>query len=255
MLLGGLWRLNERYVWMAMRGYSVETAYPTLERKFWDLFPSQTLRFWPLFLRESHDIGVFLEKTLPIRVYTRMTGLGTFSTRIVLLSPRLVVEWRGQKWCVSLEGQMWNAADGNAWIKELEIPQKPVWRIVSLPGMSSADKRPLPSGIFPALFSTAAIEDFLTSFGDSPWFGNIEEVVLDRREGSDLFTLRFVRESQELTILIQKEKYGWQELDFALEHILGRLWKEGGNHVVDATYKDKIVVKKLIAGAGEGGSK
>jgi hypothetical protein len=255
MLLGGLWRLEERYIWTSMRGLHVKATDPVLEKRFWDIFPSQCLRLWPLFLRRSQAMGAFLERTLPVLVYTRITGVGKFTTDIKLLSPWVLVEWRGQVWCLSKEGRMWNAADRNLKLAGLELPRKPLWKVPSLPGEPSGDLQALPQGIFPPLFSVRAIEDFLTGFGEESWFENIEEIVLDRRAGADLFKLRLVRGRQEVTILLQKDKYRGRELNIALGHVLENLRKEGSNHLIDATYEDKIIVKKMSSGAGEGSSK
>jgi hypothetical protein len=250
-----MWRLNERFVLMSMRGFHIKVTDPVLEKRFWDIFPSQCLRFWPLFLRKSQAMKAFLERTLPVLVYTRVTGVGVFTTEIKLLSPWVLVEWRGQVWCISQEGRMWNIADKNLKITGLDLPRKPRWRVPFLSTEASGDVYSLPGGVFPSLFPIEAIEDFLTRFGSESWFKNIEEVVLDRRAGADFFNLRFVRGRQEFTILLQKDKYRGQDLNIALEHILERLQKEGGNHLIDATYEGKVVVKNLSLGAGEGSSK
>ena len=252
--LGGLWRLNERYAWMSLRSYRVESADPALEQRFWDIFPSRCLRFWPFFIRKSQDIGEFLERTSPIIVRTRMTGLGSFSTEIKLLSPWLIVKWRGQTWCLSREGRMWNTSDGTLSIRQMEIPKKPLWIIPELTAASSGDQA-LPKGVFPSIFSTEPMEGFLAGFGKESWFKDIQEIVLDRRAGADLFRFKLVFGKQEFMVLVQRDKYGWRELNIAFEHILERLRKEGGNHLIDATYEDKIVVSALTASTGEGSSK
>jgi hypothetical protein len=269
MLIGGLWRLNERYVWTAMGEFRVKAAAPSLEKRFWDIFPSQCLRFWPLFLRRSRDIGFFLERTLPVLVFSHMTGFGTFDVDIKWLSPWIVVEWRGQVWCVSKEGRMWNVADEVLGADGLKIPKKPLWRISSsyssshspspplpeTPAEAGRDAYALPEGVFPSFFPIKVIEDFLTRFADESWFEYVEEIVLGRRAGADLFDLRFVRGRQKFTILIRQDKYGRHELDAALGQILGRLQREGGNYLIDATYEKKIVVRNLSFGAEEGSSK
>jgi hypothetical protein len=182
-----------------------------------------------------------------------MTGFGTFLTNMDLLSPWLLVEWRGQVWCLSREGRMWNTADEDARIEGLNIPEKPLWRIRT--DSAEGNEAPVPKGVFPFLFSVEGIERFLEGFGKSSWFGYVEDVTVDRRGGADIFTLRCVRGKRTLTILIQKNPQGWQELNTALEHILERLWREGGDHLIDATYEDRVVVGELSAGAGEGSSK
>jgi hypothetical protein len=236
-----------------MREMSVNAVNLVLEERYWDVFPSQCLRFWPLFIQKSHDVAAFLERTNPVLVETRMTGIGSFVTDIKLLSPRMALEWKGEVWCVSKEGRMWNVSEGSFGL-ELKIPLKPIWRITAS-SVAGEDEQLLPGGVFPSIFSTDAIDDFLKGLGDASWFDGVEEVALDRRAGDDLFTLRYAREGQIFTILIQKDKYGWEELGLALEHILDSLGRDGGGRLIDATYKDKIVVKDVPAVALEGSSR
>jgi hypothetical protein len=244
-LLGGLWRLNEYYLWMSIRGLSVEAADPVLERRFWDVFPSQSLWFWPLFTWKSKDIEAFLERTLPVLVNIRTTGFGTFAVTIKPLTPRVIVEWRGEIWCISREGRMWHIDDKSLWLPGLEIPKKPLWRAAAFSGPDK-DGLPLPGGVFPSLVSTDFIEDFLSAFGGETWFESVEDVSLERRAGADLFRLRLVRGQQEFMILIQRDKYEGKDLRVTLESVLETLFREGGSHQIDATYKNKIVVTDYV---------
>ncbi|MCL2010305.1 MAG: hypothetical protein FWG71_07125 [Synergistaceae bacterium] len=236
---------------MSMREMSVNAATPVLEERYWDVFPSRCLRFWPLFIRRSRDMAVFLERTNPVLVETRMTGIGSFVTDIKLLSPRIVVEWQGKEWCISKEGRMWSLTDGGFWFRELKIPWKPLWKLPD----AGEEGRLLPGGVFPSIFSTDAIDDFLKGLGGASWFDGVEEVSVGRRAGDDFFELRYVREGKDFTILIQRDKHGWEELGLALGHILGSLEGDSGGRLIDATYKDRIVVKNLPAGAAEGSSR
>ena len=254
MLLGGLWRLDERYTWMSMREMSVNASNPVLEARYWDVFPSQCLRFWPLFIRKSQDVALFLERTNPVLIETRMTGLGCFVTDIKLLSPRIIVEWKGEIWCISKEGRMWNLAEGSFGFRDLKIPLKPLWRVL-ISSFVHENEQLLPGGVFPSVFSTDTIDDFLVGLGNASWFDGVEEVALDRRAGEDIFRLRYVREGQNFTILIQRDNYDWEELGLALEQVLNRLGREDGSCLIDATYKDKIVVQNLSTGAVEGSSR
>ena len=243
-LLGGLWRLNERYAWMSMGEITVIAATPALEERYWDVFPSRCLSFWPLFIRKSQDVAVFLERTNPVFVETRMTGIGSFVVDIKMLSPHIVVEWKGGLWCISKEGRMWSLADGSFGLTDLKIEQKPLWRVLDSSVVNESGQL-LPGGVFPSIFSIDAIDDFLNELRDASWFDGVEEIALDRRAGDDLFQLRYVQGGKNHAILIQRGKYEWGELSLALEDILGRLRPEDGSYLIDATYKDKIVVKKL----------
>jgi hypothetical protein len=237
-----LWRLNEHYLWMSFRGLSVHAADSALEKRFWDVFPARSLRFWPFFAQQSKALETFLERTLPVLVDIRLTGFGRFAVDMRLLSPRAIVEWRGEVWCVSREGRMWNAEDKSLWFPGLRIPQKPLWRVASLPE-SVKEGIPAPGGVFPSLVSIDFIEDFLSAFGGEAWFGDVQEVSLERRAGADLFRLRLVRGQQEFMLLIQQDKYDGRDLHETLNRVLEILSEEGGSHLIDATYRNKIVVK------------
>jgi len=239
---------------MSMRAISVNASSPDLEERYWEIFPSRSLRFWPSFMRKARDLEAFLEKTTPVLVNTRMTGLGSFVADINFLSPHVVVEWQGEMWCISEEGRMWNLAERGFGFRDLEIPTRPVWRMQASSLIGESD-RALPSGVFPSIFSTEVIDGFLKGFSNASWFDGVEEVALSRRAGDDLFELRYVRDGKNFTILIQKSKHDLEELSLALEYILNRLRLEGGNHLIDATYTDKVVVKSLPAGAREGSSR
>ena len=150
---------------------------------------------------------------------------------------------------------MWNVADPDAKIQGMRIPQKPLWHLPSSLDTVSADQRPMPQGVFPAIFSLESAGAFIEEFGKMPWFSEVRDIALERRAGADLFRLRMSYRGREFVVLIQREKYGGVDFGAALENVLNRLAEEGGNHLIDATYEGKIVVNSLTGGAGEGSSK
>ena len=250
-LLGALLGLDDRYAPLAVREYCVKADSPAMEKLFWDVFPSRHARYWPLFLSKARDAGAFLEKTRPVRVETRVTGFGSFVTEIRPLSLWVAVQWRGQLWYVSQEGQMWNAAEEVA----APIPLlRLLWRVSASFDNLKQDRYPPPKGVFPSVFPMESIEGFLKGLGGAPWFGGVREVDLDRRAGSELFKLRLVRGEQEFVILIQKDKHEWRNLETAVGDILDSLYREGVKRLlIDATYEGKIVLRELSSAAEEGG--
>ncbi|MBQ3626848.1 MAG: hypothetical protein II948_08925, partial [Synergistaceae bacterium] len=67
----------------------------------------------------------------------------------------------------------------------------------------------------------------------------------------DLFKIRLALNNQVFEILIQGDKYAGQDLGAAVNDILKKLALEGGNHVIDATYEGKILLRALIKTEGE----
>ncbi|NLL36810.1 MAG: hypothetical protein GX256_04730 [Fretibacterium sp.] len=251
LLLGALWRLDEYTACFALRGYTVKASDPVLERRLWEVFPSKSLRFWPSFLKQSQELKVFLERKLPVLVQTEMRTLGRFVTFLNWLNPWLRVEWRGQLWCVSREGRMWDAEDPDMRVPEGGAHEGPLWRLAIM----TEEQGQLPGGVFPSPFPLDKIDDFLSDYQPHAWFEGVQEISWERRGGEDLFRLKLLRGSQVFEILIQKDKYKGQELGGMLDDILVRLSKEGGSHVVDATYEGKIILKELSTGAQEGSLK
>lgn len=249
--LGSAWRLYEYNEWMSLKHYRVEAENQALERRFWDVFPARSLRFWPFFLKDSEGLEAFLESALPVAVSTRMSEFGRFVTTMRWLTPWLKVRWRGRLWCISREGRMWDSRETEGLFVDFEAIKGPIWQLASLSG----DVRPLPSGVFTSPVSVDVVAAFLREYQDYSWFGAVERIVWDRRAGDDLFRLALARGKQRFEILIQQSKYGGQELGAMLGEILERLAKEDGNHRIDATYEGKIVLQNLPVGPNEGSLK
>lgn len=145
---------------------------------------------------------------------------------------------------------MWDASDSGELPVGLEA-KGPVWYLASL----SDDMRPISSGVFSSPVSIDAVAAFLQEYQDYPWFGTVKEIVLDRRAGAELYRLTLARGKQKFELLIQRSKYGGQELGAMLEDILEKLAREPGNHRIDATYEGKILLRNLPGGPNEGSLK
>ena len=61
----------------------------------------------------------------------------------------------------------------------------------------------------------------------------------------DLFILRLSHGRQQFLLYLQREKYLGQDVGAALDELFTILITEGGNHVIDATYEGKILLRNL----------
>ncbi|MCR5346912.1 MAG: hypothetical protein K6E38_03970 [Fretibacterium sp.] len=234
---------------MALSGYSVKADSPVLERRLWDLFPVRCLRFWPWMLRDAKGLGDFLERDMPVTVSTQMSGMGRFETVMRWLTPWFRVQWGGRLWCVSREWRMWEI-EGTAGSPPMKNLRGPLWH---LPLLEGKEQLPL-SGVFDSrsFFPVEAVAGFLDEYGRYEWFKAAGEITWDHAAGTDLFRLKLTRGGQNFEILIQRAKYVGQDLGAAIENILKRLSQEGGDHLIDATYKGKVLLRSLPGRPKEG---
>lgn len=253
-ILGGAWRLKEYSAWMPLRDYRVDAQSPALEKRLWDVFPSRAFYFWPWFLNDAKNIKEFLERDIPVSVQTQRLGFGKFRTVIRWLSPWLKVSWQGRVWCISKEGRMWDMSDMPVYASYVKGP---VWVLnyekdaaVSKSKTDGEDENInniLPSGVFKSPINTDIINKFLKEYQNYEWFEAAEKIILDRRAGMNLFKMQLMHGQQNFEILLQGEKYTGQDLGTAIDDILNKLAHEGGDHVIDATYEGKILLRKLPA--------
>ncbi|MBQ3403644.1 MAG: hypothetical protein IJG65_09800 [Synergistaceae bacterium] len=235
--------MSEYRYWFTLKGYRVISQSQALERRLWDIFPQRCLTFWPYLLSDRTGIKDFLERDIPVTVDTKMDGLGHFTTRIDWLTAWVKVEWRGHLWCISNDGKMWLYERGR---KNDDSTGRLVWKIPDEGNAQDGATLQTPmTGVFRSPIDTGVIASFLDEFRGYEWFSEASEITWERRAGMDLFILRVLHGTQRIEIYIQREKYSGQDVGAQIDILFARLINEGGNHVIDATYEGKILLRNL----------
>ena len=235
--------IAEYRYWFALHDYSIESQSQELEARLWEVFPQRSLTFWPYFMKDSKGLKDFLERDMPVVVDTKKKGWGKFTTRIDWLKAWVKVEWRGKIWCISRDGRMWLFEQGRPVDDEAG---NLVWKIPEEGNLQEgANIQPPMFGVFRSPISTEVIASFLDDFRECKWFGAATEMTWERRAGMDLFFLKMARGNQRFELYFQPDKYRGQDAGAALDELFDRLTNEGGNHIIDATYEGKILLRKL----------
>ena len=230
--------------WFALSGYKIVAQSEALEKRLWEIFPQRCLNFWPYLLKDSQGMKEFLELDMPVSVETHMTKLGNFTTTIEWLKAWVKVNWRDKIWCVSRDGRMWLYEQGGQ--NDNEAGLKLIWNISDKSTFpDGVDFQAPPSGVFVSPFSTEIIAAFLDEFEKFKWFKAAVEISWTRRAGMDLFTLKMTQGQQKFELFLQPGKYPGQDLGATIEDLFSRLVNEGGNHIIDATYEGKILLRRL----------
>lgn len=240
MLAGSMTYIMQYRSWFALHGYRIEAQSQALEERLWEVFPKRCLKFWPYMLKDSKGLKEFLERDMPVIVNTKMGRLGKFTTTLEWLKAWVKVEWRGKIWCISRDGRMWQHEEGKY---NDESAGRLIWKI---PEQEDTESIQTPMfGVFSSPLSTEVIASFLDEFRGCKWFDAATEITWERRAGMDLFILELAQGRQKFELLLQREKYSGQDIGTTLDELFSRLIKEGGNHIIDATYEGKILLRKL----------
>ncbi len=242
LLMGCLTRVYEYRYWFTLNDYRIDAQSQALERRLWEVFPKRCLTFWPYLIRDSKGMKEFLERDMPVIVDTKMEGLGHFRTRIDWRKAWIKVDWRGQIWCISRDGMMWLYEPGRP--SEAESGSL-VWKVPEDGGTYEVDVKAPMFGVFASPISTAVIDSFLEEFRGCKWFDAAQEISWERRAGMDMFFLKLEHNTQRFELYLQREKYAGQDIGGAIDEIFTRLINEGGDHIIDATYEGKIMLRNL----------
>ncbi len=234
---------SEYKSWFALKNYRIETQSQDLERRLWEVFPSRCLTFWPYLLKDARGMGEFLERDMPVTVETHMNRLGQFTTKIEWLSAWVKVDWRGQIWCISRDGRMWLYERGR---QNDDKVSRLIWKI---PEQNSTGDditaTPPMLGVFQSPLSTEVIAEFLDEFEGRRWFEAATDITWERRAGMNLFFLKLSHRTQKFELYLQPEKYSDRDIGASIDELFARLINEGGNHIIDATYEGKILLRNL----------
>lgn len=235
--------LSEYKYWFTLSDYRIEAQSQALERRFWDVLPKRCITFWPYLISDSKTTGEYLERDMPVTVTTKMEGLGKFRTRIDWLSAWIKVDWRGKIWCISRDGRMWLFERGR---QNDDNAGKLIWKIPDEGNLTEGITVSTPaSGVFKSPVSTEVIAKFLDDFKGCKWFEAATDITWERRAGMDLFFLKLSHGTQRFELYLQSDKYSGQDVGEMIDSLFTRLINEGGNHIIDATYEGKVLLRNL----------
>ncbi len=228
--------------WFALKGYEIEAQSSVIEQRLWEIFPRRCLRFWPYLLSDAEGLKEFLERDMPVRVETHMESFGRFKTKIEWLNVWVKVNWRGNIWSISRDGRMWLYENGT---KNDDGIDGPVWSF-SEKGNENENAVQIPfSGVFKSPLPVETIAGFLYEFDTFKWFNSANEISFESRAGMNLFVLKISNGSQNFELHLQPDKYPGQDVGQTVDDIFAKLIREGGSHLIDATYEGKILLREL----------
>lgn len=237
---------------LTLEGPDIATDDPVAESFFWKNVNPTTLRYGPLFFMESDDLGRRIEKESPLVLSVEKRGLNGSTVSLVPLVPWLTVEWRGKRFYLTRDGKIWEQAHPlNTSLSGIEKPKAPPFILADdLP--SPIDETAGEQVVYHALLPMGSFAAWMDGLSASGWKDTTRAVRVSRRIGHYLLELSLRLQKWNVRLLVRGDQSSWKEYGSAVAQILGEFPFSGEDLIIDTTYTDRIIVRRVSQSGTEG---
>ncbi len=231
-------RIEETFQWFRLKNLNLESC-PSVrvERFLLKSMDSKLWRFWPFTLKDQYKLKKLIESREPLKVDTSI-GWSSFTFKIAPLEMATAFCWDNRQWYLSKDGVVW-ASDHPLNKEYYGAMSEDRFQVTIDPSMPPVIEGEGP--IYRFLYETSRFLGDVGGLFSQKWPGAVEAVRFYREGGNDLLSVYLKnKNNQFMTIILNKD---WSNGLVGVLDLLnsGAVLKSGA--VIDASYKDKIIVK------------
>ena len=246
-LFGVFWAAESRYAFFRIRNIEVTPPDILSQRDVWGSLSKYQERYWPLLWVTKDRQSKLIAMYHPMDVKLNLTGWGCFALDCVPLKPEIKMYWGGKYWYV--------ASDGRVWLASLEQKRTVPDKMHKVPLLYWSSDRTSPVDIAKGNGNVYVSSLPITKIME--WYGNIESfgwtkhvkyIQAVMRDGKPVVKIVFIPRLPEsyLEILFSDDPAEWRDIGAAVKKIFTNLEEMPKKIFIDATYKDKIIVKNKV---------
>lgn len=248
LLFGISMSLVSKWHIFALKGIDAEPENVLPHSAVWCNVTSFQEHFWPALYIAKQNYEKKIEQVYPVQAKLGISSWGTLKLKIDVTEPIIKICWNGKYWYVSENSTIWSEdiEENNILLFE---------RLKNVPVLFWGDDRTAPCEIGAA---TGNIKKCALPIGQiTAWYENmrslewLDKVMAVKAETDD---------GKQVVRLIFKDKFGhtgvsvlmpdlaenWIVAGLAVNKICPDLQELSENDFIDATYKDKILVKNAV---------
>ncbi len=241
-LLGSLFRIEETCGCLRLKGVAIVPPHRGMEEILGQELKGLEEHVWPFAL---FDMPRFVERVVsvyPVEASWEISGWGKIEVRIKSLEPFCAVVWRDQRWLVAKNGRVWRF-DLPEW-REVEASQDEAlpliyWGSDMPPLVSKEDK----GSVYALAFSVDKLTRWLSAVEETNRMGELSSLKFYRAGGDVFVEVRVNLRGREVVVRTRDEPESWGVISKAALQLLSENTK--GNLLLDASYKDKIILKEI----------
>lgn len=245
LLLGILVSLETRMHIFRLKNISVEPSNILPESVIWCNVTKWQKSFWPALLVRQKSYRRQIETVYPLSCKLSVKKWGCLKLKLSLLKPEFIVCWDSKYWYVSENGKIWQVSlEENKILGGKQQTGKPViyWSEDRISPYKIGD---VSGNIADSLLPVKEIMEWYQDLQAVGWMDKIKGIKTEVKDG--IHTVRVVFKRQDgtagVSVILPDDHTNWVLLGLAVNKICANLQNLTQNDFIDATYKDKILVK------------
>ena len=246
-LFGVFFAAESRYAFFRIR--NIEVAPPDIlsQRDVWGSLSEYQEKYWPILWLTKEQQCRLISQYHPMDAKISLNGWGLFSLECTPLIPVIQMYWGSKYWYVS--------SDGRVWLTSLNQPGTSSRRVPSLPILYWSSDRTSPvdvargsGNVYLSSLPIAKIMKWYSNIESFGWTKHVKYIQAIMRDGRPVVRVVFIPHSQDsyLEIIFSDDPAEWRDIGAAIKKIFTNLAEMPKKIFIDATYKDKIIVKNKV---------
>ncbi len=241
-LLGSLTAIENRFQPMRLSDVTLKPPMFNMEKTLMQAMPQVAERFWPLALFYLSSCRKQMENIYPIKARGTITGWGKFGFYLTPRTPLLRLRWNEQEWTVSVDGKIWpRDHDLKCQREQTRLPLLEWSEDLSAAAVIDTTEEHV---VLNTLLPLIDISQWLEYLSKTRWTKKPYRVRVDKTVGNLTVEIRGKVGRTQIILLLPSETSRWPQIFEALDDIFKGLTGAENWVKIDATYSDKIVVKR-----------
>ena len=237
---GFFYGVEERLYLFRLRNVDIVPENVLIEKETASLISRSSARFWPLLFMGYPSWKMEMEKKYPVRLFIRVDGWGEVVIEWLCLQPVFIVNWHDERWFITSSGMTWRESNplwsnANMDVRNLLTLK---WHN-SMPPLVPDEANPI--GVRQSIFPVVRTIELVEAIRKTPWIQTIKALELIKIAGELAVMVDVASMDKEVSILLEFSESTWGDLSPALEAIVKS--SDAKALYLDATYKDKIVIR------------
>jgi len=204
--------------------------------------------FWPLLIFKKADYEKEIETNYPVESSLQILGWGKIGLHLECMEPIIKLGWDGQYWYLSENGKMWQAdMEENSMLTLSKVRGAPVlyWgNEKTTPYEVGNAERKIKTSVLPV----EQLMDWYVTLNNIKWLDKILAIKAETNDGIPVVRLIFknAQGMNGVAVLLPEDSTSWTVVSLAISKICPDLTSLSQNDFIDATYKDRIMVKNAV---------